>query len=86
MSKSGKIALFLFLLIASIILLIVMFVAKYNLYLAEYSAQMQQLGYYKEDVHLLNQTVQSMFISIGIVIFILSIVVWGVCLFTAALE
>lgn len=86
MSKAGKIALFSFLLIASIVLLIVMFVAKYNLYLAEYSAQMQQLGYYKEDIHLLNQTVQSGFIGFGIVVFILSIVIWGVCLFTALLE
>lgn len=86
MSKVGKIALFSFLLIASIVLLIIMFVAKYNLYLAEYSAQMQQLGYYKEDIHLLNQTVQSGFIGFGIVAFILSIVIWGVCLFTALLE
>lgn len=86
MSKEGKVALFSFLLIASIVLLIVMFVAKYNLYLAEYSAQMQQLGYYKEDVHLLNQAVQSGFIGFGIVAFILSIVIWGICLFTALLE
>ena len=86
MSKTGKVAVFSLLLIVSIILLIVMFVAKYNLYLNEYNAQMQQLGYYKEDVHLLNQTVQSGFINFGIVTFILSIVVWGACLFTAALE
>lgn len=86
MSKAGKIALFSFLLIASIVLLIVMFVAKYNLYLAEYNTQMQQLGYYKEDVHLLNQAVQSGFIGFGIVAFILSIIVWGICLFTALLE
>lgn len=86
MSKTGKIALFSFLLIASIILLIIMFVSKYNLYLAEYNAQIQQLGYYKEDIHLLNQTVQSGFVNFGIVFFIISIVVWGICLFTAALE
>lgn len=86
MSKEGKIALFSFLLIASIVLLIVMFIAKYNLYLAEYNTQMQQLGYYKEDVHLLNQAVQSGFIGFGIVAFILSIIVWGICLFTALLE
>lgn len=86
MSKTGKIALFSFLLIASIVLLIIMFISKYNLYLAEYSAQMQQLGYYKEDVHLLNQAVQSGFINFGIVVFILSIIGWGCCLFTALLE
>lgn len=86
MSKAGKIVLFSFLLIASIILLIIMFVSKYNLYLNEYNAQMQQLGYYKEDVHLLNQAVQYGFINFGIVAFILSIVIWGICLFTVLLE
>ena len=86
MSKEGKIALYSFLLIASIVLLIVMFVCKYNIYLNEYNAQMQQLGYYKEDIHLLNQAAQTWFTGFGIVVFILSIVVWGACLFTAALE
>lgn len=86
MSKTGKIVLFSFLLIASIVLLILMFVAKYNLYLDEYNTQIQQLGYYKEDVHLLNQAVQSGFIGFGIVAFILSIVVWCCCLFVTALE
>ena len=86
MSKAGKIALFSFLLVASIVLLIIMFISKYNLYLAEYNAQIQQLGYYKEDIHLLNQSVQSGFTNFGIVVFILSIVAWGCCLFTTALE
>ena len=86
MSKAGKIVLFSFLLIISITLLVIMFVCKYNIYLNEYNAQIQQLGYYKEDIHLLNQSVQSGFIGLGIVAFILSIVVWGVCLFVAALE
>ena len=75
MSKEGKIGLFSFLLIASIVLLIVMFVSKYNLYLNEYNAQIQQLGYYKEDVHLLNQAVQYGFTNFGIVAFTLSIFV-----------
>ena len=86
MSKEGKIALYSFLLIASIVLLIVMFVCKYNIYLNEYNAQIQQLGYYKEDIHLLNQSVQYGFVSFGIAAFIISIVAWGTCLFVAALE
>lgn len=86
MSKESKIVTFSFLLIISIALLIFLFVSRYNLYLNEYNAQMQQFGFYKEDIHVLNQTVQSFFITAGIVVFILSIVVWGACLFTAALE
>lgn len=86
MSKEGKIVLFSFLLIINIVLLIIMFVSKYNLYLAEYSVQMQQLGYYKEDVHLLNQAVQYGFINFGIVAFILFIIIWGSCLIFALLD
>lgn len=58
MSKTGKVALFSFLLIASIVLLIIMFVCKYNIYLNEYNAQMQQLGYYKEDIKLFDQSIE----------------------------
>ena len=31
----------------------------YNMYLAEFNAQMSQLGFYKEDVHLLNQVTEN---------------------------
>lgn len=86
MSKTGKIVLFSFLLIASIVFLVFMFISRYNIYLNEYNAQIQQLGYYKEDIHLLNQSVQSGFITAGIVFSVFSIIIWGCSLFFAALE
>ena len=86
MSKTGKIALFSIILVVSILLLIIMLVSKYNLYLNEYNAQMQQVGYYKEDIHLLNQAVQSGLLNVGITFFIVLAIVMGISLFVAILE
>lgn len=86
MSKESKIVTFSFLLIISIALLIFMFIARYNLYLNEYNAQMQQFGFYKEDIHVLNQTVQSFFITAGIVVLIPLSIGWGFGLFFSAIE
>lgn len=86
MSKESKIVTFSFLLIISIALLIFMFVSRYNLYLNEYNAQIQQFGFYKEDVHVLNQTVQSGFITAGIVVLIPLSIGWGFGLFFAVIE
>ena len=86
MSKTGKIVLYSFLLLASVVLLVLMIIANDSLYLAEYNAQMQQFGYYKEDVHLLNQVVQLGFVRFGFVVFLLSTFTWVGCLFLTALE
>ena len=86
MSKTGKIVLYSFLLVASTVLLVLMIIANDSLYLAEYSAQMKQFGYYKEDVHLLNQVVQLGFVRFGFVVFLLSTFTWVGCLFLTVLE
>ena len=86
MSKTGKIVLYSFLLLVSVVLLVLMIIANDSLYLAEYSAQMQQFGYYKEDVHLLNQVVQLGFVRFGFVVFLLSTFTWVGCLFLTILD
>lgn len=86
MSKTGKIVLYSFLLLVSVVLLVLMIIANDSLYLAEYNAQMQQFGYYKENVHLLNQVVQLGFVRFGFVLFLLSTFTWVGCLFLTILD
>lgn len=86
MSKAGKIVLYSFLLLVSVVLLVLMIIANDSLYLAEYSAKMQQFGYYKEDVHLLNQVVQLGFVRFGFVLFLLSTFTLVGCLFLTILD
>lgn len=60
--------------IIGIISLILLIIYNHQLWLNEYNAQLEKLGYYKEDIHLLNQQIQYGLIWAGITLSIFIII------------
>ncbi len=54
--------------IIGIVGLVLSIIYNHQLWLNEYNAQLEKLGYYKEDIHLLNQQIKYGFVYTGITI------------------
>lgn len=61
-------------LIISIISLVLLIIYNYQLWLDEYNTQIENLGYYKEDIHILNQHIKYCLVASGITLSILMII------------
>ena len=62
--------------------LILLLIYNYNLWLNEYKAQINQIGFYKEDLHILNQEIQKGLCITGIIFSIIFIITNAVIIFS----
>lgn len=69
--------------IACVILLLIY---NYNLWLNEYKAQIEQLGVYKEDLHILNQEIQKGLCITGIIFSLIFIIINIICIINVWLD